>query len=119
MADPALDPAVLDNLRQLNQDGEPDVVREVLGLFVSDAPRRLNAMADAVTRLDAGEVQRTAHALKGASASIGAFALQRLCRELEELARGEDLSTATATLDYIVAEYARVKAAIDDVLKAA
>jgi len=73
---PALDPRVIDSLRQLTQDGEPDVLAEVLGLFLADAPARLAAIAAAAQAGDGPALHRSAHALKGAAGTIGASALQ-------------------------------------------
>ena len=82
-----LDLDVIDRLRQLNQEGEPDVVREVFMLFLDDAPRRIAAIADAIERRDPAALLRAAHTLKGAAANIGATALQALLLELELLAK--------------------------------
>ena len=38
---PALDPAVLESLRELTPPGEPDVLKEVLQLFLEDVPGRI------------------------------------------------------------------------------
>jgi HPt (histidine-containing phosphotransfer) domain-containing protein len=114
---PILDPAVLDTLRQLNQVGEPDVLSEVLGLFIADAPLRLEAISAAVGNGDARALQRAAHTLKGAAGTIGATGLQAACRTLEEVAQQGDLGGASIeALRHLGGEYARVKSAIDVLL---
>ena len=114
--DNALDRAVLESFRQLNQDGEPDVLVEVLGLFLEDAPARLDAMTAAVAAGDGPALQRAAHGLKGAAGTIGARSLQAACRELEEMGKHNRLESATAGLDLMRREYERVKAEIDHLL---
>ena len=109
----ALDPAVLDSLRQLTQPGEPDVLADVLGLFLADAPTRLGAIAAAAAAGDAAALQRSAHALKGAAGAIGASALHAACRELEDVAKHPGLSPGAADLAVLHSEFARVKTAID------
>lgn len=111
-----LDPQVIDALRQLNQDGEPDLLREVLTVFLDDAPQRVRAMAEAVASGDARALERSAHALKGAAGSIGAHALQHLCRDLEQMGRKGDTSTAAAHFEAFRAEFARVRQAIEQLL---
>jgi HPt (histidine-containing phosphotransfer) domain-containing protein len=113
---PAIDPAVLATLRQLNEDGQPDVVKEVLGLFLIDAPARLQAIVAAVANGDARGLQRAAHTLKGASGTIGALALQRVCRGLEEMARQDALADARSALEEMHREFGRVKDEIDQLL---
>jgi HPt (histidine-containing phosphotransfer) domain-containing protein len=114
--DDVLDPNVLEALRELNQEGEPDVVSEVLRLFLDDAPEKLDAIADAITRSDAAALRRAAHALKGAAGAIGAVQFQEACRVLEETAMVTPPGPAAAQLAGLRADYARVKAAIEHLL---
>jgi len=67
-----LDPAVVDSLRQLTPPGEPDVLGEVLRLFLDEVPRRVARLKAAWDDRNAGELQRAAHSLKGSSGNIGA-----------------------------------------------
>jgi HPt (histidine-containing phosphotransfer) domain-containing protein len=115
-AAPALDPAVLDTLRQLNEPGQPDVLQEVFSLFLSDAPARLEAVEAAVRARDSVALQRTAHTLKGAAGTIGAGGLQAACRALEDIGRGQELAGADQGLVVLRAEYERVRQAIDQLL---
>ena len=116
MTDPVLDPHVIDGLRQLNQPGEPDVVREVLMLFIHDAPQRIEAVTNAARSGQAESLQRAAHALKGAAATIGATGLQRICRELEDLGKRESTNGVGAALQALYVEYERVREAIEQLL---
>ena len=113
---PALDPAVLETLRQLNEPGQPDVVREVLGLFRTDAPSRLEAISTAMEAQDAAALQRAAHTLKGAAAAIGATALHGACRALEEAGKQGALDSVAADVATLRHEYERVRDAIDQLL---
>ncbi len=111
-----LDLAVIDRLRLLNQEGEPDVVREVFLLFLDDAPRRISAIADAIGRADASALQRAAHTLKGAAASIGATALQALCLEIELLGKNAQPGAAAGPAQALSGEFERVRGEIDRLL---
>ena len=42
MAEPALDPTVIETLRQLSEPGGPDVVEEVFAIFLEETPKRLD-----------------------------------------------------------------------------
>src|SRR5688572_10392409 len=109
---PVLDPAVIESLRRLNQPGEPDVVQEVLTLFIAEAPMRLAAVAGAVEAGDAMALQRAAHAMKGSAAAIGATALQRICADLEEMGRGGSLAGARDAVESMRSVYASLHAEI-------
>jgi HPt (histidine-containing phosphotransfer) domain-containing protein len=113
----ALDPTVIDSLRQLTGEGEPEVVREVLTLFRDGAPARIAAIAGACCAGDAGALQRSAHEFKGASATIGAYRLQQCCRELEDAGRSGARDRGPALLEALDAEYARVNAAIAELVQ--
>ncbi len=107
-----LDPRVLESLRQLNHEGEPDVLTEVLGLFLADGGARLEAIAGAVSAGDGPGLLRSAHALKGAAGTIGASALAAACRELEEMGAKGEFALADEALHVMRREYARVEQVI-------
>ncbi len=86
------DTEVLGGLRELQDEGEPDLVVELMSLFVEDAPERHKQIEDAANQGDAKGVERSAHALKSASANLGAKELSASCAALEVLGRGGDLS---------------------------
>ena len=114
---PVLDPAVIATLRQLTPPGEPDVLSEVLGLFLSDAPGRLTRLRTAWRDGDAVAVQRSAHSLKGSAGNIGAIAMLAVCKELDEQGRAGDLAAMTPLVASLDAEYAKVAAEIQRLIK--
>ena len=121
MSERALDPRVIDlrvidTLRQLNQPGEPDVVSEVLTLFLSDAPVRLAAIRTAIEAQDPTALQRAAHTLKGAAGTIGATALQQCCKDLEGAGKSGVIPEAATALVTLEREYTRLHAEITQLL---
>lgn len=114
---PVLDPTVIESLRQLTPPGEPDVLNEVLGLFLSDVPVRIGRLREAWQSGDAVAVQRAAHSLKGSAGNIGATQLSAVCKELDEQGRSGDLSRLLPLVDSLDAEYRRVEAEIKSLLK--
>lgn len=115
---PVLDPAVIENLRQLTPPGEPDVLAEVLELFLQDVPRRLTRLRASCDAGDAAELHKTAHSLKGSAGNIGAPAMFAICHQLDDQARAGDLSDAKRLIDALEAEFARVEVAIRQILAA-
>jgi HPt (histidine-containing phosphotransfer) domain-containing protein len=112
----AIDSRVLDALRALNEEGQPDVVNEVLALFLASAPAQFAAIEAAVETRDAAALQRSAHTLKGASSTIGATALQAVCRRLEEFGKQQQLADADDAMADLRREYDRVREAIGQLL---
>jgi HPt (histidine-containing phosphotransfer) domain-containing protein len=113
----ALDARVLESLRLLTGEGEPDVLVEVLGLFRDDAPRRLGAILSSLANGDAQGVHAAAHSLKGAAGNIGARALEEACRAVESAARAGDIAAVGTLLSTLEREAARVDQAIGDLMR--
>jgi HPt (histidine-containing phosphotransfer) domain-containing protein len=111
-----LDPAVVDSLRQLTPPGEPDVLSEVLRLFLDEVPRRVDKLKAAWRDGDAVALQRAAHSLKGSSGNIGARHMFDICKQLDERARAGDFNGARHLLDSLEDEYGRVEAEIQRLL---
>ncbi|MDQ3440234.1 MAG: Hpt domain-containing protein [Planctomycetota bacterium] len=116
MSDPALDLEVIERLRSLNQPGAPDVVREVLTLFLEETPARLAAITAAAESGDADALRRAAHVLKGSAAAIGAVTLQRICAGLEDAAQQGRMVDAPTGAESASVAYTAVRAAIDHLL---
>ncbi len=109
---PTVDLGMLRKLRASQSAGEPDIVAEVISLFLEDAPARLAAIQTAVERGDLPTAARTAHTLKGSAGHLGAKTLALLCARLEEKVRGGTPFNAGFAVDAIAEELGRVRAAL-------
>jgi HPt (histidine-containing phosphotransfer) domain-containing protein len=107
-----LDPDVVDSLRQLTPAGEPDVLGEILNLFLDEVPKKIAALRAAVTSGDAVKVQRLAHSLKGSTGNIGARAMYDVCRQLDDRAKSGEVARWHTLADALTAEYGRVETEI-------
>jgi two-component system, sensor histidine kinase and response regulator len=109
---PILDHGVLESLRELQADGEPDLLTELVELYRADAPQMLEAMRTALAEANGEALRRAAHTLKGSSANLGAVRLAEMCRELERAGRDGALAGAAPLLAAVEAEYERVVEAL-------
>ena len=82
-----LDPNTLETLRGLQDEGDDDLLVELIDLFLEDAPRRVDGMRDAISREDWPALTSWAHSLRGSCGSLGALHLAELCGRLEQLGR--------------------------------
>jgi CheY-like chemotaxis protein/HPt (histidine-containing phosphotransfer) domain-containing protein len=87
---PPVDPNVLEAFRQLQEEGGPDVVTELIDLFLADLPARREAIIRSLSERDTGRTRTAAHSLKSSATYIGAQELARICRDLEAAARRGD-----------------------------
>ncbi len=68
-----LDMSAIDALRDLRDDGDDDLLAELIDLFLADAPQRMSALAAAIDSKDWEGVASWAHSLKGSCGSLGAM----------------------------------------------
>ena len=108
MSDPALDPTVIETLRQLSEPGGPDVVEEVFQIFLTETPARLADIDEAISIGNLTQVHRLAHSLKGSAGNIGARAMFAACRELDDEARGGKADRIAGLVALVRFEYQRV-----------
>lgn len=104
---PPIDPKALQSIRDLD-DGVGEVFREIVELFLRDAPSKIVRMRHAVDKSDPGEVAQGAHSLKGSAGNFGAHRLVELCAEMERLGRDAVIVNAADLLREIEAELERV-----------
>jgi len=67
--------------------GDRDLLTSLFQLYMDDAPRKLHSLDEYASQGDFYQVERTAHSLKGASATVGAARLCQLAAELEQAAK--------------------------------
>ena len=108
-----VDLSVLDNLRELGRANEPDLVSELIDLFLSDFPVQLGALREAVTKRDAAALEATAHTLKGSSAYLGVTHLSAVSGELEKKGRGGSVDEAGPLLVQLDHEFERVRRVLE------
>jgi histidine phosphotransfer protein HptB len=93
--------------------GDQQLLSELVGIFIDDGPKRLQAIRAALTASNVREVEHVAHSLKGSAAILGATRLQTAALALEDAAHdghtenGPDLVSAIAReLDRVMAFFA-------------
>ena len=105
---PALDPVVLAELRQLQGEGEPDIVQELAEAFQFETSPLLAVMHQAVLERQPEQLGRAAHNLKGSSHNLGARRLATLSAELETIGKNRTVEGAAELLTRLKQEYRRV-----------
>ena len=113
---PTLDPACLEQLRELDPLGGVTFLRKVLATYL----RSLDAQRDHVlvsgAQADWPALSQAAHGLKSASASVGALGLSRLCASLEEAVRQRQFECISSLVREFDAESLRVRLAVQSQL---
>ena len=104
----SVNPSAIASLREMQQEGKPDFVTEVIDLFLADAALQLDELRAALAADDSEERQRLAHLLRGSSANVGAEEMTRLLEKLE--LREINADDGKTAFDSLESEFKRVKA---------
>ncbi len=121
-----IDFQILHNLRELDDDDDPDFLGELIEIYLSDAPQHLETMKEAISLGDADSLKLASHTLKSSSANLGAVCFSEVCKELEYMGRtalesgGKQVFDAGKARDRLLqaeAEWERVRAAFERELK--
>ncbi len=101
VTDPVFDfSTTLDNL-----DGDKELLKDLVALFIEDAPNHLNALKIAVEQGSIEEIKRHAHTLKGASANIGARQIREEAVKLEVAANADNLPAAATHISELHTQF--------------
>ena len=93
-------------------EGDHELLKEIVGLFLGEAPDLLRSIRESVERRDAASLERSAHALKGSVGNFGAKSAYETALKLETMGREADLSGAPETLAKLEAEISRLGSAL-------
>lgn len=108
-----IDKEVIASLRELQDEGEPDIIIELSDLFFENAPGKIQAIRTAIDKGDAKALHVAAHSLKSSSSYLGATKLSAMAKELENMGRAGSVEGAKEKLERLELEYDRVRTALE------
>ncbi|GAP05993.1 protein containing PAS domain S-box [Anaerolinea thermolimosa] len=103
-----IDPSVIQGLRELQEEDEPDFLTELIDIYLEDAAVLVSEIEEKTRSGDLGGVRQAAHTLKGSSGNLGALVLSKICYEMELCAKNGDLAGAQKVLPRLVEEFEMV-----------
>ena len=96
--------------------GEPDLMIEMIKLFLSESNRCVEEIEEAHRVRNAESLRETAHCLKGSSSNIGAARLQDAAAELESLAAQLELDKTGSVLKKLQRAHVEVRQFLESAL---
>lgn len=111
-----LDPAVLQELQELNTEPGENIVGDLARLFGEQAPAAITTLRRAHAAGDERLFVRTAHSLKSSAAALGATELAKRCRILEEESTEAPAEMVLQRIDSAESEVSRVLSALKEYL---
>jgi HPt (histidine-containing phosphotransfer) domain-containing protein len=100
-----IDLTMLNKLASYQRAGQPHMITRLIDLFLGQVPTHIAAIETALASGSAQGLSRAAHALKGASANLGATRLSAIASDLEVAARAADLTTGPASFSELREEW--------------
>jgi len=92
--------------------GDEELMREIIALYLVEYPRLLRDIRAAAASGDVRALELSAHALKGSVGNMAASRASEAARELETLARADQLPAARDSLATLEHELARLQDAL-------
>lgn len=103
---PVLDPQVQQELAAI---GGAELPKELVTMFLGDAPDQLAGVRAALTTGDLVAVRKLAHSMKGAAGSIGASRVEASARELEHAVRAGETARVPALTEAVAETLAELQ----------
>lgn len=104
-----VDLSVLLGFEEAQCEGEPDLIVELIDIYLANVPHQLSVMKDCVLKADANSLKRVAHNLKGSSANLGVNSVAALCEEIEQTDFSQSFQESKIFIDLLEQTFARVR----------
>jgi PAS domain S-box-containing protein len=97
--------------------GDPELLKEIVGIFLETSPGLLAELKQATDRRDAAALHRTAHSLKGSISAFGTPTAHQAAERLEVLGRSGDLTGAEEAYASLAVSLDRLRPALSRMLQ--
>ncbi len=88
--EPAVEPAVDPDAALARVEGDRELLHEIIGLFLDEAPERMGEIRTAISDRNGNALERAAHSLKGSVSYFGAPSAYEAALRLESIGRDRD-----------------------------
>jgi PAS domain S-box-containing protein len=93
-------------------EGDEELAQIIFAEFLEDIPKQIQALKDLVKNGDTAGSARQAHAIRGASASVGGEGLRKIATEMEKVADAGDLGRVNILMHDLDAQFLLLRDAI-------
>ncbi len=109
LEDSPLDYAILDGIRELQGEDEPDVLSELIGMYQVNSLALIARVRQAMNEHNYADLRKSVHSLKGSSSTLGAHRLSDYCNEVLRLVdKNAPFDLVETWLPRLEVEHARV-----------
>jgi len=107
-----LDMSVVEELLSFSDDGDPELLLDLIQMFLDDGPEKVRAVHEGVLAGDFDKMERAAHSLKGSSGNLGAHLLQDTCEKIQVATRQRQLDESRQLASELDAKFAEAESAL-------
>jgi HPt (histidine-containing phosphotransfer) domain-containing protein len=112
-----IDPQAIENLRALTPGDHDEFLREIVGIFLEDTPKRIAELEESLAGNDTLRFTRAAHSVKGSSSNLGALALRAVAERLELQSKQTGLAGVEPIFAELKSEFASAAAELRQILQ--
>ena len=109
---PVLDMSVVEELLSISDDGDPELLLDLIQMFLEDGPAKVAAVTEGLLTGDFEKAERAAHSLKGSSGNLGARLLQDVCENLQLSTRNHRLEESRRLAPELKNRFAEAEVAL-------
>lgn len=114
--DTVLDHRVINELLLFADDGDPELLVDLIQMFLDDGPAKVEAVNIGLANGNFEMAERAAHSLKGSSGCLGAKLVQATCEQLEQSTHMRELEASRKLAPKLETTYAAAEQALKLVL---
>ena len=114
--DNVLDHRVIRELLWFADDGDPELLVDLIQMFLEDGPAKVESVNMGLANGDFDMAERAAHSLKGSSGCLGAKMVQAICEKLEQSTHKHELEASRKLAPELVTTYAAAEQALKLIL---
>ncbi len=112
-SDDVLDMAVVEELLSLSDDGDPELLLDLIGLFLADGPAKVQSVTEGLAAGDLERMERAAHSLKGSAGNLGARLLQDTCDRMQNATRAHQMDAARELTPLLASQFEQARQALE------
>ena len=87
-----------ETLDKLGQETSPEILPEIVNVFIDEMQERIDQFPSNISALDADDLVSRAHAIKSSAGTFGANRLMEAARDIEQLARDGEIDQARSQI---------------------
>ena len=94
----------VDNQFLESMEGKHPFLKRMFTVFISQEPKRIGEIRQAIEDRDMEKLRHLAHALKGGAATMGVTGVRDCCLLLENASKNQDITEAQSLIDTLESE---------------